>query len=210
LGALIALGSIIGACGGAGPSPPSAASLPAATQVASVASLPPTQSPSERLTTAFGALRAGYSFDTTLSVAGQIAAHVVGRRLGDASEMVIESGGASVTYRMLPPKSWVRKADGDWVEAEGQVPSGDPLTALLAPLTVADLPGGDGKLQVTYPASALGLAGADPIAVTVQIGSGGAISIAWGTSSGGRSQSSSSVFTPATGDPIEAPSVAPD
>ncbi len=57
------------------------------------------------LTAALEALQAGYTFDTTISVSGKAAAHVTGRRLEDASELAIESGGTSATYLIVAPRS---------------------------------------------------------------------------------------------------------
>jgi hypothetical protein len=182
------------------------APAPATAATAAVA----TAAPLARLTAALGMLRAGYTFDTTLTVAGQLAAHVVGRRIGNATEMEIESGGADVTYRMIPPKSWVMKADGDWVEAEGQVPDGDPLAPLLAPLTVEAVPAATDQLRATYPASALGLPGSDPVPVIVTVGPGESTTVTWTATSGGRAQSSTTVFGAASGAPIQAPTIAPD
>jgi hypothetical protein len=206
---LILVAAILGACGAGRASPSPGLGQPPIVPSGSATAPAITASPIDRLTAALGPLRAGYSFDTTVTVAGQLAAHLVGRRMGNASEMEMESGGASVTYRMVPPNSWVMKADGDWLEAEGQVPTGDPLAPLLQPLSVEAVPDSN-QLRITYPASALGLTGNEPMTVLLVPASDGMVTVTWTATSGGRTQSSTTVFRPATGDPIVPPSTGPD
>ncbi len=165
--------------------------------------------PAERLASALTALGAGYTFETTLRVGEQIAARVVGRRLGAASELEIESGGATVTDRLVPPGAWLMEADSAWVEADGSVPDGDPLAPLLQPVTVAAGAGGSGedRIEATYPATALGLEGGDPVSVAISIAPGGIVTARYETVVDGRPAVSETVLTPAaTQDPILAPS----
>ena len=173
----------------------------------------PEISATERLVAALEPLRSGYTFETTLTIGQQVAAHVKGRRFGEGSELAVQSGGASITYRLLPPASWVRQAGGDWIEAQGTVPGGHPLAALMAPQAATALPGGPAGriLRVSYPPAALGLPGADPVPVTVTIVAGGLVWVTYTASLGGRETVSKTVLTPQpTQEPIVAQAVAPD
>ncbi len=165
------------------------------------------------LAASLAALNAGYTYDTTVTVAGKVAAHVKGRHLGDASELVVDSGGASITYRMIPPDSWVLQPGGDWVLTEGAVPGGDPLAPLLSPITsqtVSTTSIGT-TLKLSYPASALGLTGSSPVEVTMVIGNGGAVTVSYAAAITGGQAVSSTTFTPQpTQEPIVAPTVGPE
>ena len=168
--------------------------------------------PAERLARALQGLGPGYTFETTVRVGNQVAAHVSGRRFGAASELVIESGGASATYRIVPPTAWIQQAGGDWVEAAGTVPSGDPLAPLLTPLTVDTLPTttADDQLRATYPAAALGLSGSDPVTVTIGIAADGTVTARYEATVGGVLGTSQTTLTPKSAqDPILAPSPLP-
>jgi len=216
--ALLCLSFVIGACGAASTAaaPPGATPAVAAptqstgspsTQPSPAGTLSP-KAASERLTGALGVLQAGYTFDTTLTVGGQVAAHVTGRRLGDASELTIESGGVPVTYRIIPPRSWILDDSGEWIEAEGDTPGGDPLAGLLEPSDLEPVATSDGtvKVRATYPATALGLAGPDPVTVTITLGPEGAVSAMYATTVNGSEAVSGTVLQPAPDqDPIVAP-----
>lgn len=216
--ASVCLALVIAACGG-GPSTPASttASTTAPAVVPTVSATPaPAPSfvgtPAERLARALTGLGVGYTFETTLRVGEQVAAHVSGRRFGNASELVIESGGASATYRIVPPTAWIQQGGGDWVEAAGTVPSGDPLAPLLAPLTVDALPTttGDDQLRATYPAAALGLSGTDPVTVTIGIAADGTVTARYEAPVGGVLGTSETTLTSkAAQDPILAPSPLP-
>ncbi len=216
--ALLVLGLLLAACGGA--------TGPSRTGSGTTATQAPTRAPAagapgaalgisatERLVAALEPLRSGYTFETTVTIGQQVAAHVKGRRFGEGSELAVESGGASITYRLLPPASWVRQPGGDWVEADGTVPGGDPLAALMAPQAATALPGGpSGRiLRVSYAPAALGLPGVNPVPVTVTIVAGGPVWVTYTASLGGRETVSTTVLTPQpTQEPIVAPAVAPD
>ena len=205
--AFVCLAVFATACG------PGAAVTPTGIPAASTTARPGVVgTPVERLTIALTALRPGYTFDTTLTVADALAARVVGRQAGDASELTIESGGLTVIYQIVPPSAWLQQADGSWVEAESAVPSGDPLSTLLAPLSVEDGSGpvGDDHLRATYAAAALGLTGDDPVTVLISIASNGLISARYETTIDGRQALSMSAFAPAASpEPILAPSLSP-
>lgn len=162
--AVLCLATILAGCGPL--LPPTAAPIATSSAIQSLA-------PIGQLTGALSALRVGYTFETVLRVADQDAAHLTGRWSGGSSEVAITSGGATATYRLIPPHAWIQDDTGTWQEAETPAATGDPLVVLLAPLSVtAD---GAGHLLATYAASALGLPGADPVAVTISLGADGTI-----------------------------------
>ena len=124
-----------------------------------------------RLTAAFKTMAAAYQFDTTVSIAGQVATHAAGRWLKGRSEFVVESGGTALTYRSIPPRSWVYQDGTDWVELADKAPSGDPLEPLRHPSAVTIVAAGADALdlQATYPPKTLGVGGSTPIAVRISI-----------------------------------------
>ena len=172
----LSLAALVAGCG---PSLSPTASTPAPSLgVAPSQGLPSLSgTPSERLTAALTALLDGYTFDTVLTVGGIEAARVTGRWFGDASELSISSGGATVTYRIIPPNAWLQEDSGTWLEADAATATVDPLTPLLSPSgveTTSSSAGAD-SLVATYPAAALGLAGTDPVTVTISIAADGTI-----------------------------------
>ncbi len=186
-----------------GPAPSAAATQPAPTFVGT---------PSERLTRALTALKGGYTFETTLTVAGKDAAHVAGRWFGNNSELSITSGGATVTYRILPPTAWIEDDTGVWAEADASSAPTDPLTVLLAPIDVAAGSGSAGvdTLVATYPAKAFGLAGPDALSVTISIAPDGSIGTHYeATSDAGLGTSETTLIPAPSQDPILAPSPLP-
>jgi hypothetical protein len=162
-----------------------------------------------RLAAAIKGLAVGYTFDTTVSVGGQVATHVFGRAGGGASDFVVESKGVQITYRTIPPRSWVKQAGKDWVAVDSGVPDGDPLAALATPSSVTVI--GDDpnalELRADYPPAALGLAGAKPVAVTLTLAPDGSVRATYSVPLGGGKATSVTTLTPAPGqEPIVAPS----
>ncbi|MFI5225739.1 MAG: hypothetical protein ACHQ3P_03590, partial [Candidatus Limnocylindrales bacterium] len=122
-------------------------------------------------TQAFTTLGDGYAFDTTITVAGTVATEAKGRWTSGNSEFVVTTGGTSITYRTIPPNSWVLEAGKPWVAVDGQIPSGDPLDALSKP-TSAEVISTDAsgtRIAAVYPAASLGLAGSKPVSVDLTI-----------------------------------------
>lgn len=128
-----------------------------------------------RLTAAFKTMAAGYRFDTTVTIASQVATHAAGRWLGGRSEFVVESGGTSLTYRSIPPRSWVFQDGANWVELADKAPSGDPLEPLRHPsaVTVVSDDANTLVLQATYPAKTLGVSGSASVSVQISISTDG-------------------------------------
>lgn len=163
-----------------------------------------TTGPTERLTAAFAAFGTGYTFDTTITVAGKVATHAHGRTLGDASDFEVESNGATITYRTIPPRSWVLEPGKSWVAVDTGAPDGDPLDALRHPTAVVDR--GDGHLEATYPAAALGLTGSDTVTVVLTLAADGALEAIYSAKTANGSATSATKLTPA---PSQPPIVAP-
>jgi hypothetical protein len=209
--ALLCLAALVAACGSVDPTPAgSAAASSSSLPAASSSSGPATASGSaaEQLDAALTALEPGYTFDTTISVGDKIAAGVQGRRFGNASELVILSGGASVTYRILPSGSWLKEEGKAWVKADTSAQPTDPLAPLLAAQRVEAMPDATGGTQfkATYPAGAFGLSGKDPVSVTVTLGSDGMVTAKYTTTVNGNQSVSQTVLKPAPSqDPIIAP-----
>jgi len=151
-------------------------------------------------------LQNGYGFTTTVSVGGQVATRADGNWIGGASEFTVTTNGVSITYRTLPPRSWVLQAGKGWVEVNGTVPSGSPLDALKSPTrtTVVSQTADTLELNASYPAAALGLAGGAPVAVDLVLAADGSLSATYTTPDG--SASSATMIKP---DPSQPAIVAP-
>jgi hypothetical protein len=161
------------------------------------------------LAAAFGRLSAGYTFDSTVTVAGVVATSAQGRWTDGASEFVLTSGGASVTYRSVPPDAWVQQADGSWVKLDGPAPGGDPLGILADPLTVARVAsdGNGTQLQATYPAADLLGTGDGVVTVALTIEGDGSLAVSYTSATTTGSATSSTTIHPSPSQkPITAPS----
>ena len=155
------------------------------------------------------ALGSGYAFDATVKLGGVVATEAKGRWMGGASQFVLTSSGRSVTYRSVPPNAWVQQGDGSWIATQGSVPSGDPLAAFVAPLTVQSA-GSATDLTATYAAATLGLTGTDPVAVTIHLGSDGSMTVTYATTtSAGPATSTTVISPPSDTTPILAPGATP-
>jgi len=168
--------------------------------------------PADRLAAALQVLAPGYTYESTVAVGGKLATRADGRWIGGAAEIVVESGGASITYRTVPPRSWAQEQDGSWVELEGQVPGGDPLDRLLNPRAAEVERGATDTISIraTYAPAALGLAGSDPVTVTLAIAADGSVSARYVVDTKAGTATSTTVFYPALSQaPIVAPSAAP-
>ena len=133
-----------------------------------------------------------------------MATHAKGRTLGDASDFVVDTNGATITYRTIPPRSWVQQPGKAWVAVDSGVPDGDPLDALRGPTSVAD--GGDGTIQATYPPAALGLVGTNQITVILTIAADGSVGASYTVTLAAGPATSVTSLAPA---PSQQPIVAP-
>jgi hypothetical protein len=119
---------------------------------------------------------------------------------------MVTTNGTSITYRSLPPNSWVLQAGKGWVQIDGSIPSGSPLDALKAPSQVSQTGGTAGALDLsaTYPAAVLGLAGSDGVPVQLHLASDGSLTARYSAATG--SATSETTIKP---DPEQAPIAAP-
>jgi hypothetical protein len=142
-----------------------------------------------------------------VSVAGQVATQADGHWIGGASEFTVTTNGVSITYRTLPPRSWVLQAGAGWVEVNGTVPSGSPLDALKSPTqtTVVAETAGSLELTASYPPAGLGLAGSSLIAVDLMLAADGSLSATY-TDPGGGGTSTTTIKPDPSQPAIVAPS----
>ena len=196
---LLALASILAGCGNS--TNPTSPAGSGATPSGAVAG-----DGAARLATVLGQLASGYSFDTTVSVGGQVATEAKGRWVGGASEFTVTTKGVAITYRSLPPRSWVLQAGAGWVEVNGSVPSGSPLDAFKAPraTSIVDQTADMVELSATYPPAALGLAGTNAVSVNLVLAGDGSLKATYAAATG--DATSTTTITP---DPSQAPVVAP-
>ena len=201
---LVILGGLLAACGAPTSSGPADSSGTAA-QTSNGTAL----DGSSRLAAALGQLAGGYSFTTTVSVGGQVATKASGRWVAGASEFTITTNGVAITYRTLPPRSWVLQSGAGWVEVNGTVPSGNPLDALKAPsqTTVVAQSTDMVELTASYPASVLGLAGTNTVAVDLVLAGDGSLKATYTTTAGSATAATSA--TTISPDPSQAPIVVP-
>jgi len=201
---LAALGAVVAGCAPALPATSTAPATVAATPTADAGR----EAALGRLSDALGALATGYRFDTTVTVGGTVATHAVGRWVAGTSEFDVTTGGATITYRTVPPDAWVRGVGGTWTKLDGAPPGADPLAALRVPSAAAvatDDPGSGVSLELRYPASAFGQTG-DDVAVTIQIAPDGAVDVRYEVTTGPATAQTSTRLVP---DPGSTPLVAP-
>lgn len=184
-----------------GPAPTTAAGSSASGTIGS--------SPAEQLTAALDGLADGYTFETTVAIAGKVATKATGRSTGGSSDFKVESGGASITYRTIPPRSWVKQPGKAWVPVDGGVPDGEPLDSLRRPTTVerSTDQAPPVVLRASYPSAALGLPGGDaPVTVTVSLYPDGRVGARYAAASSAGQATSETMLTPmAAQQPIVAP-----
>jgi hypothetical protein len=163
------------------------------------------------LTAAFKKLAAGYRFDSTVTVAGQVATHAGGRWLKGRSEFVVDSGGTALTYRSIPPRSWVYQDGTGWVELADKAPTGDPLEPLRHATSVVVVSDAAEALivQATYPPATLGATGGAPVVVQIAIAPDGTSTATYTVTTTGGPATSVTVLAPGVGlEPIVVPSPA--
>jgi hypothetical protein len=200
VGLLLGTAGLLSACGA--PANPSGG--PAISTVASGA---PVGDAAARLAAVLGQLGGGYSFASTVSVGGQVATLANGRWIGGASEFTVTTNGVSITYRTLPPRSWVLQAGKGWVEVNGSVPSGNPLDALKRPgqTAVVAQTGDRIELNASYPAAVLGLAGIGTVTVDLVLAGDGSLTATYAAPTG-NATSTTTIKPDPSQDQIVAPS----
>ncbi len=151
-----------------------------------------------------------YQFESNASLGDSTPLSISGRVIGSGSDLAVTNGGVTVEYVQVPPQSWARDQNGEWVALTSDVPVSSPLAALKQPTNVADAADSAAgrHLQATYPASALGGAGADPVAVDIVIGADGSITATYPATVGSQQATITSILRPvADTTPITAPAV---
>ena len=221
-GAILVVGLAVAACSSssansAATSVPanSGSSTPSATAAVPGATTAPTApgetvAPNVALTAALDGLAPGYQFESNASLGDSTPLSISGRVIGSGSDLAVTNGGVTVEYVQVPPQAWARDQNGDWVELTSDVPVSNPLDSLKQPTSVdnaADSPAGR-HLQASYPASALGGVGADPVAVDIVIGADGSITATYPATVGSQQATITSILRPAADTtPITAPAV---
>lgn len=162
-----------------------------------------TLAPAARLDSALSTMANGYSFESTVTAGGKFATRATGTWIGGTSEFVVTAKGASVTYRTVPPRSWVLEKGKTWVELDATMPGGDPLDALKQPTSAVDGPtvAGQDSIRASYPAAALGLASPATVVVDIAIGGDGTVTARYASGSGSASATSETVLKPDAGIP---------
>jgi len=201
---LVIAGGLLAACGAPTSSGPA--------DTSGTLALPSTGSNPDgggRLAAALGQLAGGYSFTTTVSIGGQVATKATGRWVAGASEFTVTTNGVAITYRTLPPRSWVLQSGAGWVEVNGTVPSGNPLDALKAPsqTTVVAQSSDMVELTASYPAELLGLAGTNTVPVDLVLATDGSLKATYTTTAGSSTAATSA--TTISPDPSQTPIVVP-
>ena len=191
----------------------SPAGSPAVASAALPASLPsilpsPTPVPADLLAAALEPLRAGSSFETTVTVDGEVVVTAAGRSAGEASELSVTTGTRTVDYVRVPPGAWAREPGRSWVSVDAGAAPGAPLDTLSTPATlVVSTPDGSPASAVTftatYLAATMGLTG-DPVTVTITA-DGGAVTFTYQAEASGRAMTSTTTLRPSAGDPIAPP-----
>lgn len=196
----------LAACGSSTSSPGSSAAATASPS--SSATLDPS-SPAGRLASALGGLAGGYTFESRVTVGGKVATQASGQWVADTSQVTVSAAGRDATYRTVGGQAWVQQGDGSWVLADTPLPSGDPVSAFGAPLSVAqvaaDANGRD--LVATYPPAALGLSGDAPVSVTAHLTPQGVVTLTYSSTVAAGPATSTTTLKPAAGlQPFPAPS----
>ena len=78
----------------------------------------------------------GYAFDAVAEIEGSQAATVTGVVIGRKAEMMITSGGATVTYIITPDQSWIQTEGGEWQEDDSADTIERPLDNLASPTSI--------------------------------------------------------------------------
>ena len=203
-------------CGGpsaASPSnpiaPDASGSVPAASS-GGLASAGSSVDGSARLAAALRKMAAGYQFDATVTIADQVATHAAGRWLAGRSEFVVESGGTALTYRSIPPRSWVYQDGTGWVELADKAVGGDPLEPFRHPVGVTVVSEGADALvlEATYAPATLGVGGSTPVAVRISIATDGRATATYTVDSASGPATTVTVLAAGKGAPIPVPSPA--
>jgi hypothetical protein len=166
------LAFVIATRGGDGAAPTTiTTTAPGATTVSSTDGATATTPTEPTLSDAITAVGTRYEFTAVVTVGGVEASHVEGAVFDGTGQYLVTSRDTTVEYIVGPAGQWARTGAGPWAVLGGPAPVADPLTPLSHPttVTVVSSDGGDSMLDAIYPASELGFAGTDEVAVTITI-----------------------------------------
>ncbi|MGZ5372636.1 MAG: hypothetical protein ACXWDE_12740, partial [Aeromicrobium sp.] len=191
--------------------PPTAATDPAApTTTLAVASTTPAVDGAALLQSAVAALGAGYHFNQTATIDGNVALTVDGDRLPTGVRLAVTSPAAGLVYYVITPDgTWLMPDNGEWEADDSPAPAVDPIDALGSPTSVT-VGGNDGttvQLVVTVPFSSLGVDTEGDAALQVVVVSGALSTITYSTTtSDGKPASTATIIGPVVdASPVVAP-----
>jgi len=150
-------------------------------------------------------LRAASAFETSVTVDDAVVVSATGRSVGAASKASVTTANRTVDYIRVPPRAWAREQGGSWVLVDAASAPAGPLDALSSPTTllVVTSDAGTTTFTATYPAAALGLAGA-PVTVTIAA-DGKGVTFTYAATTAGHSTVSRTTLRPSPADPIVTP-----
>jgi len=168
VGAIVAFGLVIAACGDDTPSATIGTGATAPTTAPSDATVTP-QDP--LLTAALDNVGTRYAFTATVTIDGVEATRVDGTVYDGIGTYVVTSGGQAVEYVASDQGQWAREAGGEWVSLSSAAPLVDPLGPLARPLStrVLESDGGNALVEAVYDGAALGFATGGEVEVTITI-----------------------------------------
>lgn len=155
------------------------------------------------------ATAAGYHFNETATLDGNVALTIDGDRLPSGARLAVSNADGLVYYVITPDGTWLMPENGEWEADDSPPPAVDPIQALAAPTSVA-VAANDGttvQLTVNVPVSALGLGGEGDAALQVAVVSGVLSTITYSTTtSEGRPATTTTIIgPPVDASPVEAP-----
>jgi hypothetical protein len=140
------------------------------------------------LNAALDSIAAGYHFTNTVSVDGAVVLTADGDRVGDGTRVGVVRDNVAVQYIITPEGTWVQPEGGDWEQLDTPAATTDPIGALRTPtsVTVTGVNGTSTTLDVTVPATSLGIAGEGSVVVSPVIDQGTIKAIVYNTTVDGR------------------------
>lgn len=140
------------------------------------------------LQAALAALAPGYHFNTTITIDGAAVLTADGDKVGDSTRLGVVRDDVVVQYIITPAGTWVQPEGGEWDQLDTPAATTDPVSALALPLgvTVDSVADPVTTLTVSVAPTGLGLAGTDPVNVSVAIASGALQTVTYTTTVDGK------------------------
>lgn len=160
------------------------------------------------LVAALDAARAGYVFESVVTLDGEVVTTVFGRVVGNALQAMVETGGAEVEYLSTPDGRWLREPGEEWLALQDAAPVGDPLAPLGGFQSVAVGEESEGRvvLIASYSPDSLGLESEDVVEVEVVVVDGVVARVSYSAEAQGRILEVVSTFTDiGTAPPVTGP-----